>query len=112
PVEEILSFQEKVRTRLRELYRSGSIEQNRKVGRAVWMSFEHEAMHLETLLYILLQSEKTLPPPGTAQPDFKAIAEQARAAAVPNKWVFIPETTITIGLDDPETELKPDRYFG
>lgn len=68
-------------------------------------------MHLETLLYMLLQSERTLPPPGGV-PDFVALGNQTRKAAVPNQWFPIPASTISIGLDDPENDDGPDRYFG
>ena len=68
-------------------------------------------MHLETLLYMLLQSDKTRPPPGMA-PDFETMAKQARKAAVPNEWIKVPASTITVGLNDPETDDGPDRYFG
>ena len=68
-------------------------------------------MHLETLLYMLLQSDKTLPPPG-AIPDFEALAKQAEKSAVPNEWVRIPSSKLSVGLNDPENALGPDRYFG
>ena len=68
-------------------------------------------MHLETLLYMLLQSDRTLPPPGVA-PDFVALGKQAREAAVPNQWISIPASTLTVGLDDPENDHGPDRYYG
>lgn len=69
------------------------------------------AMHLETLLYMLLQSDKALPPLGPI-PDFKSLAEHARQEAVPNEWITIPPRTISLGLDDPETDAGADRYFG
>ena len=68
-------------------------------------------MHLETLLYMLLQSSKTRPPPGVT-PDFEALAKQAREVAVPNQWIKVPASTISIGLDDPENDDGPERYFG
>ena len=68
-------------------------------------------MHLETLLYMLLQSDKVVPPPGVT-PDFVAMRKQARKAAVPNQWIPVPACTLTVGMDDPENDDGPDRYFG
>jgi hypothetical protein len=68
-------------------------------------------MHLETLLYMLLQSDKTRPPT-IIRPDFEGAATIAEAARVPNEWFEIPEKTITIGLDDPEDNSGPDHHFG
>ena len=60
---------------------------------------------------MLLQSDRTLPPPGVA-PDFVALGKQAREAAVPNQWISIPASTFNVGLEDPENDDAPDRYFG
>lgn len=68
-------------------------------------------MHLETLLYMLLQSDKTVPPPGK-RPDFEALAAQAQKDALPNSWVGVPASRITVGLDDPKNHEGPDQYFG
>ena len=67
-------------------------------------------MHLETLLYMLLQSDKTRAPGAT--PDFEALARQARSAAVPNEWFKVPASRISVGMNDPENDQGPDRYFG
>ena len=69
------------------------------------------AMHLETLLYMLVQSDKVRAPPGAA-PDFKALATQAKRAAIPNEWIEIPSSTLIVGMDDLENDLGPGRYFG
>lgn len=42
PIEEILAYQERVRARIRSLDQSGIVETNRKLGRAIWIGFEHE----------------------------------------------------------------------
>ena len=68
-------------------------------------------MHLETLLYMLLQSDKAVPPPGV-RPDFESLAEHARANSIPNDWIKIPERTLTIGMDDPGNDEGPTRYYG
>jgi L-histidine Nalpha-methyltransferase / hercynylcysteine S-oxide synthase len=48
PLEEILGFQNQVRAKVEKLYRTKDLP--RDVGRALWIGFEHEIMHLETLL--------------------------------------------------------------
>lgn len=69
-------------------------------------------MHLETFIYMLLQSERVLPPPGIVKPDFAALAVKARKSRVPNQWHRVPVSKIRVGIDDPENDLGPDRYFG
>ena len=56
-------------------------------------------MHLETLLYMLLQSDQTHPP--GIKPDFALLSEQAKNDRVPNQWFQVPATVISVGLDDP-----------
>ncbi|KAH7350379.1 C-type lectin protein [Pyrenochaeta sp. MPI-SDFR-AT-0127] len=112
PLEDILKHQQTVRARAEALYSSGETEINGRVARAMWLGFEHEAMHLETLLYMLVQSESVLPPPGTVTPDFAALAKQAETVASENEWFTIPESHIHIGLDDPDKDHSTKRYFG
>lgn len=109
PLPEILAYQDRVRAKIAGLTKGQNIP--RDIGRALWIGFEHEIMHLETLLYMLLQSDKTLPPT-TFTPDFKGDAERAKAARVPNQWFEIPEQRIAIGLDDPEDNSGPNHHFG
>jgi L-histidine Nalpha-methyltransferase / hercynylcysteine S-oxide synthase len=68
-------------------------------------------MHLETLLYMLIQNDKVLPPSGVA-PNFASLAEKARREAVPNEWIKVPSAVITLGSHDPEHDMSFDRYFG
>lgn len=112
PVEDIRVYQKRVRSRLRGLYASGQEKIPRHVGRAIWIGFEHELMHIETLLYMMVQSDKTLPPPQVERPDFEKIAEKAHAARVPNQWFDVPAQEITVGLDDPEDSVNPNLHFG
>ncbi|KAK4693243.1 L-histidine Nalpha-methyltransferase / hercynylcysteine S-oxide synthase, partial [Lecanoromycetidae sp. Uapishka_2] len=111
PTDEIVLYQQRVRERTRSLFNSGVAMTDRKIGRALFIGFEHEVMHLETLLYMLLQSDKTRPPPG-GTPDFEVLAKKASEAAVPNDWIKVPASTINIGMNDPENDEGPDRYFG
>lgn len=112
PLEEVLEFQDAVRARTKELYSSKAANDNPRVARALWLAFEHEAMHLETLLYMLIQSERILPPPGSVLPSFEALARQSKHTRVENQWFTIPESDINIGLNDPEDGSAMERYFG
>lgn len=42
PTEEILDYQERVRARARALYQEKTFAEDRKLGRAMWIGFEHE----------------------------------------------------------------------
>ena len=112
PLEEMLDYQVRIRQRMRSLYDSGAAYEDMNAGRALWLGFEHEAMHLETLLYMLLQSDKTVPPPDLTRPDFETLAKKAEMEAVENEWFTIPTNDIVLGLDDPENAGGPRRYFG
>jgi formylglycine-generating enzyme required for sulfatase activity len=112
PLETILQYQEAVRNRVVNLYTSETVPKDSWAGRALWLGFEHEVMHLETLLYMMLQSDKTRPPPDTVRPDFEQLAAKAKRNAVPNQWFEIPEQNVKIGLDDPDSAEGPTRYFG
>ncbi|KAF4630265.1 hypothetical protein G7Y89_g7876 [Cudoniella acicularis] len=109
PLEEILEYQSAVRRKVEKLYALKAIP--RDMGRALWIGLEHEIMHLETLLYMLLQSDKTRPP-STYTPDFEGDAKLAEAARVSNEWFDIPEQKFTIGLNDPEDNTGGDLHFG
>ncbi|EFR02392.1 meiotically up-regulated 158 protein [Nannizzia gypsea CBS 118893] len=110
-VETLVEYQRQVRIRAKSVYHNGQID-DRKVAEALWISFEHETMHLETFLYMLLQGNSTLPPPLVARPDFKQLASDSAEKAVPNEWFKIPEQTVEIGLDEPGSDEIPSTSFG
>lgn len=112
PREEVLKYQDAVRERTRAFYGSNAVHENPRVSRALWLAFEHEAMHLETLLYMLIQSDRILPPPGSVLPSFDALARKSKNARVENQWFTIPESEIRVGLEDPEDSSATKRYFG
>nr|KMM66290.1 DUF323 domain-containing protein [Coccidioides posadasii RMSCC 3488] len=112
PVEEILQFQTTVRNRARSLLQKSQHTTNRRIHEALWIGFEHEAMHLETFLYMLLQSDKVCPPPEISTPDFEYLAMRSAQESVPNEWFIVPEQTIWIGLDDPDPTRIPFGSFG
>ncbi|KAJ5900851.1 Ergothioneine biosynthesis protein 1 [Penicillium subrubescens] len=111
-LDEILDYSERVRNRTRSVLEEGSALHDRCLGEALWIGFEHEAMHLETFLYMLLQSEKTLPPVGVDIPDFAKLAHLAKQNEKPNKWFKIPQQSFTIGLDDTDANALPKDSFG
>lgn len=111
PLGEILDYQEKVRNRLRSIMTMDGLAQDRCLSEALWFGFEHEAMHLETFLYMLLQSEKAIPPHGVSLPDFRGIALQAKKTAQANNWFTIPQQIFAVGLNDAEEGI-PDYSFG
>jgi formylglycine-generating enzyme required for sulfatase activity len=112
PEADVLAFQSRVRAQVHDIYNSHKHETDHAVRKALWIGFEHEVMHIETLLYMLVQSEKTLAPPGSVRPDFHAMAEAASAKAVPNNWIKVPARKITLGLNDEDQDTQTKRYFG
>ena len=111
PWSDIIQYQGRVRSRITSLTATGEAECNRKLGRSLWLAFEHEVMHLETYIYMLLQSSKTLFPPGSTKPDFERLASEAELRSVPNEWFKVPKQEVRIGIQDPDNDLGPDRYF-
>lgn len=107
PPSDILQYRDAVRDRVRILLEMPEVEKDRTTAEALWLGYEHEAMHLETFLYMVLQSGETLPPPGVIRPDFKLVSDGCPQA----KWFTIPEQTVSIGLDDPE-DTVPQVSFG
>ncbi|KAJ2723435.1 hypothetical protein GGI07_002637 [Coemansia sp. Benny D115] len=85
-VDEILEYRDRVRSRivgwLEKHGLGGDCVPNANDARHVWMLFEHEAMHIETMLYMVLQMnprdirspiDTTFAPHGGAQPSGKWI---------------------------------------
>ncbi|KAK5955661.1 hypothetical protein OHC33_003302 [Knufia fluminis] len=110
-LQEILDYQLKVRNRVIQSIQSGKASSNRKLARGLTLAYEHEGMHLETFLYMLLQSDRVLPPPGRPIPDFEALANASRVERSKNEWHTIPSSKVVIGGDDPENNEGPDRYY-
>jgi len=111
PLQDILQYQLNVRSRIIKSVESGEATSNKKLARSLNLAYEHEAMHLETFLYMSLQSEKVCPPPGQSIPDFESLAMVARQERSKNGWHTIPAATVTIGANDAENDLPPERYF-
>lgn len=115
-VSSIMQFQSRVRARLLKLYSDvdeGKIPMTRKIARVLFMTFEHEAFHAETLLYMLLQraGTGTLPPFGFAPPDWASLSAIWDSTPTPKQTtVTLGPATITLGHDDDEAEdMLPDK---
>ncbi|KAJ3944481.1 uncharacterized protein N0V96_006014 [Colletotrichum fioriniae] len=111
-VEEILQYQQRVRSRLLDQYKNGIDNIPRAAAQGIWVGFEHEIMHMETLLYMMLQSDKTIPPPDVLRPDFKRLANKARQSRVSNQWHDVPAQSIILGMDEPDLDAGVNGYFG
>ena len=108
---ELLEFRDRVRKRLTSLYTGGTLAQT--VKRAIWLGYEHEVMHLETLLYMLIQSPKTRPPSGIPVPDWHELARRGKKPAIDEgaKWQYFPGGEITVGLGDNEDDSTTSSAF-
>ncbi|KAF8073937.1 DUF323 domain-containing protein [Lyophyllum atratum] len=106
----ILQFQTRVRTRLLDLYEdiaAKNIPMTRKIARVLFMTFEHEALHAETLLYMLLQraGTGTLPPPGFTAPPWSSLAATWNSTPQPKtKTVTLGPALVVLGHDDAEAD--------
>ncbi|CAO3574350.1 unnamed protein product [Mortierella alpina] len=115
-IESIIDFRDRVRERLfRVLDDSVTYPMNRRLARVLFMAFEHEAMHLETLIYMLVQSPNTLPPPSVPAPwDFKSKTKElvqtsasVSASTSAAKWISIDpsklnSSLLSLGYNDSE----------
>ncbi|KAF3911734.1 hypothetical protein AA313_de0205244 [Arthrobotrys entomopaga] len=103
-LEEIKTFQLKVRDRVKDLcLNEETLSLDAK--RALWLGFEHEAMHLETLLYMLLQHDLTVPPAGVPTPDFHAqFLFDSTSNEKQDGWMDIEGRKVILGTDDHEAE--------
>ena len=114
---EILAAQQRVRDRVAWIYNAKEYEKIGALRRALWLGFEHEEMHLETLLYMLVQSPETQPPPVLPRPDFAEMAKQVAFANdrsnIRDASFIVANRSFEIGMDDVEgLDEDKARYFG
>ncbi|KAL0579890.1 hypothetical protein V5O48_002137 [Marasmius crinis-equi] len=112
----ILQYRTRVRARVLKLYEdidAGTRQLTRRMGRVLFMTLEHEALHAETLLYMLLQraGTGTIPPPGFAIPDWKSLSEHWNTLPLPKEsTVKLGPAAVAVGHDDYEADDKlPDK---
>ncbi|ODN79544.1 hypothetical protein L202_03501 [Cryptococcus amylolentus CBS 6039] len=104
---EILGFRDRVRQRLLSIYTdyaTGKRALSRHEGRVLFMGFEHEAMHAETLLYMLAQSPITRAPTAVKAPEWEILAKQWKSEKAENKILSISAGDVVMGHDDAEAD--------
>ncbi|KAG8951710.1 hypothetical protein FRC04_005731 [Tulasnella sp. 424] len=116
---EVLAFRDRVRARLIRVYEEYGVERegestvrdfSRAMARVLWMTWEHEAFHAETLLYMLIQKagdvDGTIPPPGFAKPQWGTLQKLPELSQpLPASTVTMEAgTEISLGHDDVEAE--------
>ena len=100
PLEEILDYTRRVRKRVIGVY--DSVDRKEigvppvRLGRVLHMIFEHELMHTETFLYMLVQSRKIDIP--VQKPDFTAIPNPLKDP----RWLPITGGEVTTGMNSGE----------
>ncbi|KAJ3222740.1 hypothetical protein HDU81_009622, partial [Chytriomyces hyalinus] len=113
---EVLEYAERCKQRIRahlKVHEQGTRETGGALARVLWMNYEHYAMHLETFLYMLVQSPNILPPKGFLVP-LHLSSSNARTAnpepVPPAKFetIAVPSGTtyISIGHNDSESDDK------
>ncbi|KAJ1965408.1 hypothetical protein GGI12_000800 [Dipsacomyces acuminosporus] len=122
PVEDILAYSDRVRSRVRSWVSSyeqavGAGESvSAEAARHVWMAFEHEAMHLETMFYMVLQ----LPPSDINHPISCPIPKSLDEEKPSVSWITYngSKSSTVLGLSgDNEallvgSSLPPGHVFG
>ncbi|KAI5481354.1 hypothetical protein MNV49_004976 [Pseudohyphozyma bogoriensis] len=114
-VSQIVDYQRRVRERIRRVYEEESGRMTRRLSRVLFIIFEHEAMHAETLVYIAIQAKLLNPAPGFHIPDFKSLSaswDRAIAAEGSSRSALLrfPSTTVTLGHDDDDRVDEMEDY--
>ncbi|KAI0751764.1 C-type lectin protein [Daedaleopsis nitida] len=110
-IEDVVKYRDAVREhvikRIFTEMEAGERPLTRRMARTLMMVHEHDGLHIETLLYILIQRAGTgmLPPPGFALPPWAALAAQWDATPPPTTpTVTLGPCTLTLGHDDQEPD--------
>ncbi|KAJ1343650.1 hypothetical protein BSLG_001798 [Batrachochytrium salamandrivorans] len=107
----VLEYQHNVRTGMRSIYASNSAFSNR-LSRVLFMCYEHDMMHIETFLQMLVQDPNVLPPLNVARPILAATRNLPAPAA---NFIQIMAGSVEIGLNDHEnmdldSSIQPTRF--
>lgn len=113
-VEEILAYRELVMQRVDGIYddvAAGKRAMDRRLARALRMVTEHVELHQETLLYMLAQSDGTLPPAEFSVPDWASLSarwdredELQGGSDAREALLHFKADTVKIGHDDDDSQ--------
>ncbi|KAJ1654160.1 hypothetical protein IWQ61_005856 [Dispira simplex] len=70
---------------------------SRRLARCLWMCFEHQAMHLETLLHMIVRLPQRIPPAWITPTS--GVTPRAAQPADPPQWVAFPSQNFEYGLN-------------
>ncbi|KAL1663454.1 hypothetical protein GGF50DRAFT_116039 [Schizophyllum commune] len=108
-LQQVLDFEKRVRQRLTTIYEgvvARRIPLTARLARVLMITYEHEAMHAETLLYMLLMKagEGLRAPKGFAPPPWEALVEAWDAEPeLEGETLTIGPAEVTLGHEDDET---------
>ncbi|KAJ3220251.1 hypothetical protein HDU67_003266 [Dinochytrium kinnereticum] len=108
-VADVMAYRDRVRERIRGVLAKGV--ESARLARVLWMCYEHDAMHLETILYMLVQSPNVKAPEGFIVPPHLFRTSKTSIPLQPPASFFPPipaDATITLGHNDPEAEDADD----
>ncbi|KAJ2342871.1 hypothetical protein GGH92_005187 [Coemansia sp. RSA 2673] len=105
-LDDILAYRDRVRMRFTnwlDAYEKGGRRAEAGAARHVWMAFEHEALHFETLLYMVLQMK-----PGDIQPPIESSFAPLGGRQPRESWVrYSGGYDLVFGLaGDNESEMQ------
>jgi formylglycine-generating enzyme required for sulfatase activity len=94
---QINEYSEKVRARVMILYEKFPGGFHDRLARIMWMCFEHDCMHLETLLYLLVQDGNVKPPVGVSE-----VRGCVKERLSPSEWAEYEGGDVVVGVNDDE----------
>lgn len=113
-VQDVVSYERQVQDRVRRVYKevgAGTRSLGRREARGLWQVFEHIALHMETLLYMLAQTPLTLPPAFFSAPDWASLsrawerADRAQGGqAARHALIDFPGGQVVLGHHDLEAQ--------
>jgi len=80
------------------LYSCGAVKDDTRLARILHMIFEHDSMHMETLLYMMIHDPNISPPLHVAAPPYRIDTKNLK----PSTFIKVEGGKITVGVNDNE----------